>query len=191
MTEKIYPNKSRTRPSSNVLGNDTIRNKRIVPMFKYIAIALVVIVAGILIAAATRPDNFRVERAIRISAPAEKIFHYVNDFHQWGVWSPWEKLDPAMKRNYAGSLTGNGAIYEWQGNGKVGQGRMEILDATEPQHVIIKLDFIQPIEGHNRATFNFLPAGTDTEVVWSMDGPSPYISKVMGLIFNMDRLIGT
>ena len=160
-------------------------------MFKYIAIALVVIVAAILIAAASRPDNFRVERAVRISAQPEKIFHYVNDFHQWGVWSPWEKLDPAMKRNYAGPQAGNGAVYEWQGNGKVGQGRMEILDATEPQHVIIKLDFIQPIEGHNRATFNFQPAGPDTEVVWSMEGPSPYISKVMGLIFNMDRLIGT
>jgi uncharacterized protein YndB with AHSA1/START domain len=160
-------------------------------MFKYIAITLIVIVAGILIAAARRPDNFRVERAIRISAPAEKIFHYVNDFHQWGVWSPWEKLDPAMKRNYAGPAAGNGAVYDWQGNGKVGQGRMQILDATEPRHIIIKLDFIKPFEGHNRATFNFQPAGNDTEVVWTMEGPSPYISKVMGLIFNMDRLIGT
>jgi len=159
-------------------------------MFKYIAIALVVIVAGILTAAATRPDNFRVERGVRVSAPAEKIFHYVNDFHQWGVWSPWEKLDPAMKRSFAGPQSGNGAVYEWQGNGKVGQGRMEIIDATEPGHVIIQLDFLKPIEGHNRATFNFQPVGNDTEVVWSMDGPSPYLSKVMGLFFNMDKLIG-
>ena len=159
-------------------------------MFKYIAIALVVIVAAILIAAATRPDNFRVERGIRVSAPAEKIFHYVNDFHQWGVWSPWEKLDPAMKRSFAGPQSGNGAVYEWQGNGKVGQGRMEIIDATGPGHVIIKLDFLKPLEGHDRATFNFQPVGNDTEVVWSMDGPSPYLSKVMGLFFNMDKLIG-
>jgi uncharacterized protein YndB with AHSA1/START domain len=159
-------------------------------MFRYIAIALVVIIAGILTAAATRPDTFRVERAIRISAPAEKIFHYVNDFHQWGVWSPWEKLDPAMKRSYAGPQAGNGAVYEWQGNNKVGQGRMEIIDAAEPARIVIKLDFLAPIEGHNRATFNFQPAGNDTEVVWSMDGPSPYLSKVMGLFFNMDKLIG-
>jgi len=160
-------------------------------MFKYIGIALAVIVAAILIAAATRPDSFRVERSVRIGAPAEKIFHYVNDFHQWGVWSPWEKLDPAMKRNYAGPAAGNGAVYEWQGNGKVGQWRMYIPAATEPRHILIKLDFIQPLEGHNRATFNFQPAGNDTEVVWTLEGPSPYISKVMGLIFNMDRLIGT
>jgi hypothetical protein len=159
-------------------------------MFRYIAVALVVIVAGILVAAATRPDTFRIERAIVISAPATKIFHYVNDFHQWGVWSPWEKLDPAMKRSYAGPPSGNGAVYEWQGNGKVGQGRMQIVDATEPQHVIIQLDFLKPMEGHNRAMFNFLTVGADTRVVWTMEGPSPYISKLLGLVFNMDRLIG-
>jgi len=67
---------------------------------------------------------------------------------------------------------------------------MQIIDATEPGHVIIELDFLKPIEGHNRATFNFQPVGNDTEVVWSMDGPSPYLSKPMGLFFNMDKLIG-
>lgn len=159
-------------------------------MFRYFAVALAVIVAGILVAAATRPDHFRIERATRISAPAEKIFHYVNDFHQWGVWSPWEKLDPAMKRSYAGPSSGTGAVYEWQGNGKVGQGRMQIIDASEPRHVLIQLDFLKPLAGHNRATFNFEPIGNDTRVVWTMEGPSPYVSKLMGLFFNMDRLIG-
>ncbi|MBS0419043.1 MAG: SRPBCC family protein [Proteobacteria bacterium] len=159
-------------------------------MFKRIAIVLVVIIAGVLIAAATRPDSFRVERSIRVSAPAEKIFHYVNDFHQWGVWSPWEKLDPTMKRSFTGPESGNGAVYEWQGNGKVGQGRMQITDAAAPGRVVIKLDFIKPFEAHNRAIFNLQSAGGDTEVVWAMEGPSPYLSKLMGLFFNMDKLIG-
>ena len=43
---------------------------------------------------------------------------------------------------------------------------------------------------HNRAAFDFQPVGSGTQVTWSMDGPSPYIAKVMGLFFNMDRLIG-
>jgi hypothetical protein len=159
-------------------------------MFKFIAVALVVIIAGVLVAAATRPDSFRIERAIRVSAPAEKIFRHVNDFHQWGVWSPWEKLDPDMKRSFAGPPAGNGAVYEWQGNGKVGQGRMEITAATEPGRIVIKLDFLKPIEAHNRAIFNFQPVGDDTEVVWAMEGSSPYLSKLMGLFFNMDKLIG-
>jgi hypothetical protein len=75
-------------------------------MFKIIVTALIVIVAAILVAAATRPDTFRVERSIRVSAPPEKIFHYVNDFHQWGVWSPYEKLDPTMTRSFGGAASG-------------------------------------------------------------------------------------
>jgi len=159
-------------------------------MFKYIAIALAVAVAAVLAAAATRPDTFRVERAIRVSAPPEKIFHYVNDFHQWGVWSPYEKLDPSMKRSFGGTPAGNGAVYEWAGNSKAGAGRMQIIDSITPSRVIIKLDFSKPITGHNRAAFTFQPVANDTEVTWSMDGPSPYIAKLMGLFFNMDQLIG-
>jgi carbon monoxide dehydrogenase subunit G len=159
-------------------------------MFKIIVTALIVVVAAILIMAAARPDTFRVERSIRVSAPPEKIFHYVNDFHQWGVWSPYEKLDPSMKRTYGGAAAGKGAVYEWDGNSKAGQGRMQIIDSSEPARIVIELEFIKPITGHNRATFDFQPAGSGTRVTWSMDGPSPYIAKLMGLFFNMDRLIG-
>jgi carbon monoxide dehydrogenase subunit G len=159
-------------------------------MFKIIFAALIVVVAAILIMAAARPDTFRVERSIRVSAPPEKIFHYVNDFHQWGVWSPYEKLDPSMKRTYGGAAAGKGAVYEWDGNSKAGQGRMQIIDSREPAQIVIELDFIKPITAHNRATFSFQPAGSGTQVTWSMDGPSPYIAKLMGLFFNMDRLIG-
>jgi uncharacterized protein YndB with AHSA1/START domain len=159
-------------------------------MFKIIVTALIVVVAAILIMAATRPDTFRVERSIRVSAPPEKIFHYVNDFHQWGVWSPYEKLDPSMRRSYDGTPAGKGAVYEWDGNGKAGKGRMEIIDSSELTRIVLELDFIKPITGHNRAAFDFQPVGSGTQVTWSMDGPSPYIAKVMGLFFNMDRLIG-
>jgi uncharacterized protein YndB with AHSA1/START domain len=159
-------------------------------MVKVIVISLAVVIAGILAIAATRPNTFRVERSSRINAPPEKIFHYVNDFHQWGVWSPYEKLDPTMKRIYDGSAAGKGAVYEWEGNGKVGKGRMEIVESTDPSKIVIKLDFAKPIEGHNIAEFTFLPVGSATQVTWSMDGPSPYVAKVMGLIFNMDQMIG-
>jgi hypothetical protein len=84
-------------------------------MLKIIVTALIVVVAAILIMAATRPDTFRVERSIRVSAPPEKIFHYVNDFHQWGVWSPYEKLDPSMKRSYDGTPAGKGAVSQQGG----------------------------------------------------------------------------
>jgi uncharacterized protein YndB with AHSA1/START domain len=162
--------------------------------FAYIAAALVVVVAGILIYAATRPDTFRVERSAFIKAPPEKIFALINDLRGWSAWSPYEKKDPAMKRTFSGPPSGKGAIYEWDGNKNVGKGRMEITEVTPPNKVLIKLDFIKPFEGHNTAEFTMKPEGDNTVVTWAMYGPCPYMAKVigvvMGLFMNMDDMIG-
>jgi carbon monoxide dehydrogenase subunit G len=159
-------------------------------MLKIIAIAVVVLVAAVLIFAATRPDNFRVQRTTSIKAPPEKIFALINDLHRWGSWSPWEKMDPEMKRTYSGAASGNGAVYAWQGNSKVGEGRMEISDTSPPSKVTIKLDFIKPFEAHNTAEFTLEPKGDSTTVTWTMYGPSPYMAKVIGVFNSMDSMIG-
>jgi polyketide cyclase/dehydrase/lipid transport protein len=158
-------------------------------MIKIIVIGLIVVIAAILVLAATRPDSFRVERSAQISAPPEKILSLVNDFHQWGAWSPYEKLDPAMKRTYAGAAAGKGAVYEWEGNSKAGQGRMQIIDAA-PTRTAIQLDFIKPFAANDIAEFTALPQGDATRVTWSMQGRSPFIHKVVGLFLNMDKMIG-
>jgi uncharacterized protein YndB with AHSA1/START domain len=155
-----------------------------------IAAVLVVVVAAVLIYAATRPDSFRIERSASIKAPPEKIFALINDLHQWASWSPWEKIDPALKRAYSGAESGKGAAYEWEGNNKVGSGSMEILESVPSSRITIKLDFIKPFEGHNTAEFKIERAGDSTTVTWAMFGPSPYLSKVMGLVFGMDKMIG-
>jgi uncharacterized protein YndB with AHSA1/START domain len=155
-----------------------------------IAIAVVVIVAAVLLFAATRPDNVRVQRATSIKAPPEKIFPLITDLHRWGSWSPWEKMDPAMKRTYSGAASGKGAVYAWEGNSKVGEGRMEIKDVSPPSKVTIKLDFVKPIEGHNIAEFTLEPKGESTNVTWAMYGPSAYIAKVIGVFVSMDSMIG-
>jgi hypothetical protein len=159
-------------------------------MIKKILIVIVVALAAILIFAATKPDTFRVERSASIKAPAEKIFPLINDFHTWDAWSPWEKKDPAMKRTHSGSGSGKGAVYEWDGNSDVGKGRMEIVESAPPSKIRIKLDFLKPFEGHNFAEFTLEPKGDSTNVTWVMDGPSPYIAKVIGIFCNMDRMIG-
>jgi carbon monoxide dehydrogenase subunit G len=153
-----------------------------------LAVVAVLLIA-ILCFAATKPDSFRVERSVSIKAPPEKIVALIDDFHKWGSWSPWEKLDPAMQRTFSGAPSGTGAAYAWTGNSKVGAGHMEILDAS-PSKVTIKLDFLKPFEGHNTAEFTLQPNGDSTRVTWAMYGPSPYMSKVMGTIFNMDNMIG-
>jgi hypothetical protein len=162
-------------------------------MFEIIAIIAVVLaiaIAVILILATAKPDRFGIQRATTVKAPPEKIFPLINDFHQWGTWSPYENKDPAMKRSYSGAASGEGAIYAWEGNKNVGSGRMEILDSSAPSKIVIKLDFFKPFEGHNTAEFTMLPHGDATDVTWLMHGPLPFMGKIMHVFINMDRMIG-
>jgi hypothetical protein len=161
-----------------------------IKMIKTIALVAAVLVAGVLIYAATRPDTLHVERTAAIKAPAGAIYPLISDFHNWTSWSPYEKRDPALKRTYSGSPSGKGAVYEWEGNSEVGSGRMEITDTSVPSKVVIKLDFIKPFEGHNVAQFTMEPSGAATNVTWSMDGPTPYLGKVIGIFMDMDHMIG-
>src|SRR5690242_247391 len=135
-------------------------------MFKKILIGLAVIIAGILVAAAFQPNTFHVERTVTIATPPEKIIPYLISFHNWAYWDPWAKLDPTMKVTYSGAASGKGAVYEWQGNGQVGQGRMEILDDTLSK-ISIKLSFLKPMAAEDLATFTLNPKGTSTDVTWA------------------------
>lgn len=155
-----------------------------------VALVIAVVLAIVLILAATKPATFSVQRAISVRAPAEKIFPLINDFRQWKSWSPYENKDPAMKRSYSGAASGKGAVYGWEGNKNVGSGRMEILDASVLAKIVIKLDFFTPFEGHNTAEFTMLPQGEATNLTWLMHGPASFMSKVMQVFINLDRMIG-
>ena len=162
-------------------------------MLEFITIVAIVLATAILIVlglASAKPDTFSVRRSAIVQAPAEEIFLLVNNFHEWAKWSPWEKRDPAMKRDYSGAESGNGAVYAWDGNKNVGSGRMEILDASSPSKIAIKLDFFKPFEGHNMAEFTFVPEAAATNVIWVMHGPSSFVSKVMQVFMNLDKMIG-
>ena len=135
-----------------------------------IAAILAIAIVIVLIMASTKPATFSVRRSAVLQAPAEAIFPLINNFHQWAKWSPWENKDPAMKRDYSGAESGKGAIYEWEGNAKVGKGRMEVT-SIQPAKTSIKLDFLKPFEGHNTADFVLEPQGSATRVTWVMYGP--------------------
>jgi uncharacterized protein YndB with AHSA1/START domain len=156
-----------------------------------IGLAIVaVVIAGLLVAAAARPDSFRVVRSTTIKAPPERIFPLISDFQRWSAWSPYEKKDPAMKRSFDGPAAGKGAVYAWEGNKDVGKGRMQIADASAPSRVVLNLDFSEPFEAHNMVDFTLEPKGDATEVTWSMRGPMPFVSKLITLFIDMDRMVG-
>jgi hypothetical protein len=152
-------------------------------------LVLAVAVAGVLALAATKPDSFSVQRAAAIKAPPERISAVLSDFRAWEAWSPWEKLDPKMKRTYSGEPKGKGARYAWSGNSEVGEGSMTITEA-QASRVALDLDFVRPFEGHNKVVFTLAPKGEATEVTWNMSGPSPYITKVIQVFCDMDGMIG-
>lgn len=159
-------------------------------MLTTILIALVLIVAVVLVYAATRPAAFRVQRATTINARPQTIFPLIADFRNWASWSPYEKLDPAMKKTLSGASSGKGAVYEWEGNSKAGTGRMQIIEATPASKVTIKLDFMKPFEAHNVADFTLDAQGDSTKVTWAMHGPSPFVARLMGIFMSMDKLVG-
>jgi uncharacterized protein YndB with AHSA1/START domain len=159
-------------------------------MIKKIAVGSLAILAIILLLAAMQPDSFGVRRSTTIKAPPARIIALINDFRSWSSWSPWEQLDPNMKRSFAGPPNGKGAVYSWEGNKDVGAGRMEITDMSAPARVVIKLDFLKPLEAHNTTEFTLQPQGELTTVTWNMTGPMPFVSKIMSVFMSMDAMIG-
>jgi hypothetical protein len=157
----------------------------LLPILVVFALAVVALLAYV----ASRPDSFRVQRSTRISAAPQQIAPLVDDFRAWSAWSPYEKLDPAMKRTFSGPARGVGAVYEWDGNSKAGAGRMEITTADDSR-VSTKLDFTRPFRANNVAEFTFVPDGNATTVTWSMIGSSTFVTKLFGVFMNMDKLIG-
>lgn len=162
-------------------------------MLKGLAIVagcLGIFIAAVLVYAATKPDVFRVARSTVIKAPPDKIFPLINDYRQWTAWSPYENKDPQMKRTYGSTTAGKGATYAWEGNGNVGAGNMLIADAAPPSKVLIKLNMEKPISAHDDVAFTLTPQGDATTVTWDMQGPVPYIAKIMHVFFNVDKMVG-
>jgi hypothetical protein len=142
------------------------------------------------IVVATRPAEFHIERSVVVAAPAAVPFAQVNDFHSWPAWSPYEKLDPAMKKTYEGAPSGVGATYAWAGNDQVGEGKMTILTSEAPRKLTVRLEFTKPFAATNTATFTFTPEGSGTKVTWAMDGRNGFLAKGAGMVMDMDKLVG-
>ena len=159
-------------------------------MLKLIALVVIVALGAFLIYAASRPDSFRVQRSATIKAPPEKIFPLINDLRSMQTWSAWEKMDPGMKRTHSGAASGTGAAYAWAGNNQIGEGRMEIIESSPPSKVTLRMDFIKPFAAVNTLEFTLQPDGEATRVTEAIFGPSPFISKVMSILCNADKMIG-
>ena len=154
-----------------------------------LAVILIVII-GFCAIVAMQPADYKVTRSTTVNAPPEKVFEQVNDFHKWDAWSPWAKLDPAMKTTFSGPDSGQGASYSWVGSDQVGEGKMTIAESHPSAHIKIDLEFIKPWQAKNVTEFMFKPSGDKTDVTWTMNGSNNFAGKAFGMFMNMDRMIG-
>lgn len=159
-------------------------------MIKIILLVLAAIVVVVLVLATFQPSEFRVTRSATLVAPASAVFAEINDFHRWQNWSPWEKMDPNLKRTFEGPTSGIGSIYSWEGNKKVGSGRMTIAASLPAELIRIRLEFLKPWESNCVAEFTFVPEGGGTVVAWTMSGPNSFVSKLINVFMSMDKMIG-
>ena len=159
-------------------------------MLKWTLLGIAAVIVVFAVFVALQPADFRIERSATMRAPAPAAFAQVNDFQNWRAWSPWEKVDPALKRSYEGPKAGPGAVYAWQGNKDVGEGRMTITESRPGELVRIKLEFFKPFAATNTAEFNFKPAGDNTTVTWTMTGHNSFLSKAICLFVDMDKMVG-
>jgi uncharacterized protein YndB with AHSA1/START domain len=159
-------------------------------LLRQIFTALAFIILGCLASVAMQPSDFRVTRMATINAPAPVVFGQVNDLHKWDTWSPWAKLDPQAKHTFEGPSSGKGAIFRWEGNDQIGEGKMTITESRPSDLIRIKIDFLKPFQATNTAEFTFHPEGSRTVVTWSMSGTNNFVGKAFCLFMNMDKMLG-
>lgn len=140
-------------------------------------------------AALTQPDVFRVQRAMTINAPPEKLVGILSDLRRGGEWSPYEKKDLAMKKTFSGPAIGPGAKLAWDGNKEVGAGTLTVKDVT-PSKVTLDLEMIRPMKANNVVEYTLAPQGGATTMTWALHGPMTLISKVMCTFMSLDRMVG-
>ena len=160
-------------------------------MLFWIIVAVLALIALLLIYGLLQPTNFAVSREADYNATPAKVFAQINDFKNWASWSPWDKMDSTMQRSYTGSATGVGSKYAWVGNRKVGEGSMEITDSEPSKRMQLDLHFLKPFQADNVTEFILTQKGNQTNLKWEMRGTKPFMMRVMGIAFNMDKIVGS
>ena len=170
--------------------NQTMASGRKTGLIKKVLLTLGVLVVLFLGFVAAQPAEYRITRSATIEAPPAEVFPQVNNLHNWQVWSPWAKLDPAAKNSFEGPPEGTGSIFKWSGNDQIGEGKMTIIESRPDELIRFKLEFMRPFEDTSTSEFTFQAKEDQTVVTWSMSGHKNFMSKAMCLFMDMDKMLG-
>jgi hypothetical protein len=159
-------------------------------VLKIVGLLVLAAVVILLIYVSTRPDQFRIARTAAIKASPDAIFPLIGDLRRFNEWNPFAKADPSIKLAYGATSAGPGGSYNWDSTGQAGKGRMEITESDAPKRVSMSLQFDKPMKANNHVVFTLQPQGSATEVTWEMTGTYGFVHKMMGVVFNFDKMVG-
>jgi uncharacterized protein YndB with AHSA1/START domain len=137
-----------------------------------------------------RSSAYRIERSVTMAAPAADVYRFLEDMHQWPRWSPWDSLDPQVKRSYGGAERGKGASFFWDGNPQVGKGRLVITEAKPHAHLRYAVRFEVPLAAEMTYDFELAPAPSGTKLTWVLLGEHPFWAKLFALFVDLDKQLG-
>lgn len=161
-------------------------------VFKKILMGLGLILAGFVIVAAVKSEDYLIKRDIVINAKPEAIFSIIVNTKKTDSWMPWKETDPNIQMSYSGPEEGVGAISSWDSPGQMGTGKAEVVGIVPNQSVQTKITYTKPMVMNQDSEFILTPMGENTQMTWKVTGKQPFIARLMcALTFtDVDKYVG-
>ncbi len=132
------------------------------------------------------------EKSITINAPVEKVWQQTNTLKAMDQWSPWNDLDPGMKKDWSGTTGQPGERVCWDSEkDNAGKGCQQVkkVDAAD-KRIDTEIKFLTPYESEANAYVKIVPEGSGSKATWGFTSKIPYPFTVMKLFMNMEDAIG-
>jgi hypothetical protein len=159
-------------------------------ILKGIAIVLASILIFWLVLAAFISGDCNYEKSISINAPVEKVWQNTNTLKAMDQWSPWNDLDPKMKKDWTGTTGQPGEKVCWESK-EAGNGCQEVKKAdASKKRIDTEIKFLTPYESEANAYVTVVPEGNGSKATWGFTSKIPYPFTVMKMFMNMEDAIG-
>jgi hypothetical protein len=160
-------------------------------MAKKIAIGVLAVIVLFLGYVSTRSGSFRYEHSTVINAPADKIYPYLSNLKLGGQWNPYELVDPSMVKNFSGTDGAVGSKLDFKGNKDAGAGTLEVVELKPNEMAKLKLIMTEPMHGEQWIEYKLAPEGQGTQFTWAMYGEGGFMTKLMGVLIDCEKMFKT
>jgi hypothetical protein len=159
-------------------------------IIKYIGLGILSVLGIALIAGLFISKELNYEKSIVINAPIDTVWENVNSLSDMDKWSPWNALDPNMKKEMTGVDGTIGAMQSWESEvDEVGKGSQTISKIEAPYLMETKLKFYDPYESDAFGYIKLVEEGVGTKVTWGFKSEMPYPFNVTKIFMNMEEMM--